>query len=101
MLKHRVVLLIIVLFATLLKANANTNYWIKEGDKALAKQNIEQSIEYYSKAIKDNPKLVMPYIKRAKSYRLSGDFVKAARDMRTAKFLDPEFFKAYVEQNRY
>ncbi len=100
MLKQRIALLLVLLFAILLRASAKSNYWIKEGDKAVARQEIQLSITYYTKAIDDNPRLVLPYLKRAQAYRLAGQLKESAIDIRIAMSIDPRYVKAYSQRSK-
>ncbi|MEO9869424.1 hypothetical protein [Ekhidna sp.] len=101
MLKERIVLLIILLIAVFLRANAGSESdWIKAGDKALAAQDHEQSILLYSKAIEEKPEHALAYLKRAKAYQASGAFRKSAYDMQKAYQLDPVFFKSYLKTSK-
>ncbi len=77
--------------------SSSTNYWIRQGDREFSRQNIEESIIHYSKAIEERPKHALGYLKRAKAYRASGEFVKYADDMQTALRLDPQFTKIFLE----
>lgn len=80
--------------------NIETNYWIRQGDREFGKQNIEESIVHYSRAIEERPKHALGYLKRAIAYRASGQFVKYADDMQKALRLDPQFTKSYLEINK-
>lgn len=93
---YKIIVLHISLLLTLNIA-VETNYWIQQGDLAYNKQNIEESIVHYSKAIEERPKQALGYIKRSKAYRASGRFVRAADDMQKALRLDPQFTKTYLE----
>lgn len=77
-----------------------SNYWIRQGDSAFSKQNIEESIIHYSRAIEEEPAYVLAYLKRAKAYRASGQFEKYTRDVQEAMRLDPLYTKAYLEKSR-
>ncbi|WP_436515833.1 tetratricopeptide repeat protein [Ekhidna sp. To15] len=77
--------------------NASTDYWIRQGDREFSKQNIEESIVHYSRAIEERPKHALGYLKRAIAFRASGQFVKYADDMQKALRLDPQFTKSYLE----
>ena len=91
--------LIFLSTGTSFSPGSNTNYWIKQGDIAFNKQNIEESIVHYSRAIVERPKHALGYIKRAKAYRATGQFVKWSDDMQKAIELDPIYTKSFLESN--
>ena len=93
-------LFLILLVACIFNASAKSDKWVKRGDQAIAKQKIELSISFYTKAIGENPKLVLPYLKRAKAYRLSGQFKKSANDIRMALSIDPVVVRAYMQRSK-
>ena len=100
MLLKIIVLQLSLLFLTDFKDPVNDNYWIKQGDIALSKKNVEESIILYSRAINDRPKHALGYIKRSKAYREFGQLVKSADDMRRAIEIDPQYTKSYLETSK-
>ncbi|MEO9484300.1 MAG: hypothetical protein ABJG47_12665 [Ekhidna sp.] len=98
---YKKIALHIIFVSLIFSAQANTsNYWIKQGDIALSKQNIEESIILYSRAIQESPKHALGYIKRAKAYRASNQLVKSAEDMRRAVEIDPQFTKSFLKTRK-
>lgn len=97
---QKTIVLQIILLISFSSIASYTDYWIKQGDIAFNKQQIEESIVHYSRAIEERPKQPLGYLKRAKAYRASGSFVRAAEDMQEALRLDPQFTKSYLELGR-
>lgn len=68
---------------------AQRKNWLKLGKAAIAQQNFELAIHYFSKELLENPENIYAYLERAKAYSLNGDLDKSNKDRRRAYELDP------------
>lgn len=69
--------------------------WFFKADAELEKKNYEKAVEFYTKAIKLNPKDANIYNNRGWSYFLMKDYDKAILDFKTALTLDSTLSMSY------
>jgi tetratricopeptide (TPR) repeat protein len=69
--------------------------YYEQGEFALRIQKWDRAIEYFTKALADNPKYFVAYHHRAIAYSKKGEYDKSIEDLRKAILLNPDYPDAY------
>lgn len=71
--------------------------WLKLGRKSVAEQQFDLAIFFYSNELRENPRNIQAYMERSRAYKLQGDLIRSAEDMKKAYELDPAYTKSVKE----
>src|SRR6516164_4591495 len=69
---------------------------VEKGNAALARQDFEQALAQFNKAIKIDPKNPSAYLARAVAYAMKGERTAALADYEKVLQLDPRNVQAYT-----
>jgi tetratricopeptide (TPR) repeat protein len=72
--------------------------YCKKGDEKFQDQNFQTAIDYYSKAIKIDPKFAEAYLKRGRSKGELHEYVAQFVDCRKAIEINPSYAEAYYNR---
>jgi len=67
----------------------------QRGERALSYQQWDRALQYFSAAIKENPKFFPAYHGRAIAYSKKGLYDRSIEDLKKAVQLNPDFIQAY------
>ena len=67
----------------------------EQGEFALRVQKWDRAIEFFTKALADNPKFFAAYHNRAVAYSKKGEYDKSVGDLKKAILLNPDYPDAY------
>ncbi|XP_044518166.1 small glutamine-rich tetratricopeptide repeat-containing protein alpha-like [Gracilinanus agilis] len=67
----------------------------RKGNEQMKKENFEEAVSFYGKAIELNPTNAVYFCNRAAAYSKIGDYAGAMRDCERAIGIDPYYSKAY------
>jgi tetratricopeptide (TPR) repeat protein len=99
-LNSRILLLLLVLVTanalpfTRALAEDYLDYY-EQGEFALRVQKWDRAIEFFTRAIQDNPKFFVAYHNRAIAYSKRGEYDKSIQDLKKATQLNPDYPDAY------
>jgi len=93
------ILAVVVSIAVLVvyqKTNSlEANRYFNLGNEAALRNDLDEAIEYYTKAINIKPKFTESYFNRAKTYLVKGEMDKVLEDYTIVIKLDPKSAEAY------
>ncbi|MGC8604317.1 MAG: tetratricopeptide repeat protein, partial [Desulfomonilaceae bacterium] len=65
--------------------------YYEQGEFALRVQKWDRAIDFFSKALKDNPNFFVAYHNRAIAYSKKGEYDKSIADLKKAVQLNPDY----------
>jgi tetratricopeptide (TPR) repeat protein len=74
--------------------NPSLDYLIKQGNRAISRQDLRSAIDYFTQVIEQAPELSEGWNKRATAYYLRGNFKAAIDDIEATLQREPRHFGA-------